>query len=172
MINNYLHNNHMTKYQFAKECGLPYGTFNDICTGKTDVLKCTGETLLKIAKTIGCTVDDLLNNRLTSSSYNLNNIKKAVSPIAKRHHLHEVYVFGSWARNEATEDSDIDILIDREGSDIRGMFGLNALYNELKDALGKEIDLITVQALQQESTMSNCADFVENVMTERVKIYG
>ena len=171
MINEYLRDNKITKYQFAKMCGLPYGTLNDICTYKTDIVKCTGETLLKIAKVLGCTVDDLLNERYTSV-FDLERIKRLITPVAKKHKLRSVYVFGSYARNEADENSDIDILIDREGSEIHGIFGMNALYNELKETLGKDIDLVTLQSLNQPSTIRNNADFTENILKEMVKIYG
>lgn len=172
MINDYLRDSHTTKYRFAKMCDLPYGTLNDICIGKTDIARCTGETLLKIAGTMGCTVDELLNERFGSSAFSLERIKKLITPVAEKHRLRSVYVFGSYARNEATENSDIDILIDREGSEIHGIFGMNALLNELQDALGKDIDLVTLQSLKQTSTVSKNAEFIENVMRERVKIYG
>lgn len=51
--------------------GLPYGTLNDIIRCKTDIAKCTGETLLKIANVLGCTVDDLLNERFNSTNFDL-----------------------------------------------------------------------------------------------------
>lgn len=172
IINDFLKENGMTKYQFAKLCGLPYGTLNDICNGKRDIFKCTGETLMKIAKTVGCSVDDILNERLNFSACNLEKIKKSIAPVAEKYGLRNVYIFGSYARNEATENSDVDILIDREGSNIRGLFGMNALYNDLKQALRKEIDLVTVQSLIQKSTSENNTEFIANVMKERVKIYG
>ncbi len=172
LINDYLRDNNTTKYQLSKMANLPYGTLNDICTGKTDIAKCTGETLLKIAKVLGCTVDDLLNERLCSSAFNLDRVKTLIAPIAKKHKLRSVYVFGSYARNEATEDSDVDLLIDREGSAIHGIFGMNALLSEFKETLGKDVDLVTLQSLKQTSTIKNNSDFIENVMKERVKIYG
>ncbi|MDR3294725.1 MAG: nucleotidyltransferase domain-containing protein [Clostridiales Family XIII bacterium] len=35
------------------------------------------------------------------------------APIAIKYQLPTVYLFGSYARGEATDDSDVDILIDR-----------------------------------------------------------
>ena len=172
LINDYLRDNNITVYQLSKTAGLPYGTLNDIVKGKTDIAKCTGETLLKIANALGCTVDDLLNERLRSSAFNLDRIKTLITPVAKKHNLRSVYVFGSYARNDATQDSDVDLLIDRDGSDIHGIFGMNALLNEFKETLKKDVDLVTLQSLRQESTVRNNPDFIENVTKERVKIYG
>ncbi len=169
IINDYLRDSNITKYRFSKNCGLPYGTVNDICTGKTDIARCTGETLLKIARTIGCTVEDLLGERPDMPGYDLAGIKKLITPIAEKYRLNGVYVFGSYARNEASENSDVDIVIDREGSEIHGLFGMNALLGELEEALKKEVDLVTLQSLQQSGTN---AGFTENVIKEMVKIYG
>ena len=172
LINDYLRDNNMTKYQLSKTAGLPYGTLNDIIKGKTDIAKCTGETLMKIANALGCTVDDLLNERFCSSGLDLNRIRTLVAPVAKKYNLRSVYVFGSYARNEAAEDSDVDLLIDREGSSVHGIFGMNALLGEFRETLGKEVDLITLQSVRQESTIKSNSEFIESVMKERVKVYG
>lgn len=172
LINDYLREKQTTKYHLAKACNLPYGTLNDICIGKTDIAKCTGETLFKIANTLECSVDDILRERFGISNFNIDRIKELITPIAKKYKLRSVYVFGSYARNEADEDSDVDILIDREGSKVHGIFGMNELLEEIKSALGKEVDLVTVQALNQKSMLSSKKDFIDHVKKERVKIYG
>lgn len=51
--------------------------------------------------------------------YTVDEIKERVAPIADKYHLAAVYLFGSYARREATENSDVDLLVDREGSTIR-----------------------------------------------------
>lgn len=171
MINDYLKDNNITKYQFAKMCDLPYTTLNDICTGKTDIAKCSGITLMKIANILECTVDDLLKERCMSV-LSLEKITALITPVAEKHKLRSVYIFGSYARNEADENSDIDIMIDREGSEIHGIFGMSALLNEFKTVLKKDIDLVTLQSLQQTGAGKYNAGFIENVMKEKVRIYG
>ena len=89
----------------------------------------------------------------------------------KKYNLNAVYVFGSYARNEATDSSDVDILIDRTGSKIRGMFDMGALYNDLCDSIGKNIDLVTSHTLEQQSTKQRTPYFIENVNAEKIKIY-
>lgn len=171
LITNYLTDNNITKYQLSKMTGLPYNTLNDIIKGKTDIAKCTGETLLKIANTLGCTINDLLFERFRSSTLSIDRIKTFITPIAKKYKLKSVYVFGSYARNEAAKDSDVDLLIDREGSTIHGLFDMNALLNESREALGKDVDLVTLQSLKQESGVRSNSNFTNNVMKERIKIY-
>lgn len=82
-----------------------------------------------------------------------------------------VYVFGSYARGEAHEDSDVDILVDTTGS---GLFGLayGRLYGDLKDALEKDIDMVTVSALELPVRHENDADFREVVQRERREVYA
>ncbi len=38
-------------------------------------------------------------------------LKKKILPVAKKHNIEEIYLFGSYARGEATIDSDIDLLL-------------------------------------------------------------
>lgn len=99
-------------------------------------------------------------------------IKSSVKPIAEKYGLRAVYLFGSYARNEATEDSDIDLLIDRTGSNVKTLFDMGGLFDELKESLDKEIDVVTTQTLEQKSTMERTPDFIKTIERERVPIYG
>ena len=60
MINTLLHNNSMTKYRLSKLSGIPYTTVNDICSGKADIKKCSADTVFRIARALGITVEELL----------------------------------------------------------------------------------------------------------------
>ncbi len=104
--------------------------------------------------------------------YTADEIKSRITPVARKYKLKAVYLFGSYARNEATEDSDVDILIDRQDSLIHGLFEMGGLYNDLQESVGKEIDLVTTQTLGQKSTQQRFPHFVENLKADMVKIYG
>ena len=104
--------------------------------------------------------------------YTVSEIESIIRPIAEKFGLKAVYLFGSYARNEATEDSDIDLLVDTTGTQIRSLFSLGALYCELEDALQKKLDLITVSALEQPAQMQSDEVFRENVRRERVELYA
>ena len=54
--------------------------------------------------------------------YSIEQIKERIEPVALKYGLPAVYLFGSNAKGEATEDSDVDILIDRTGTALRGLF--------------------------------------------------
>ncbi len=103
--------------------------------------------------------------------YTIDQLKKRILPVAQKHDLRAVFIFGSYARNEASEESDVDILIDREGSSVRTLFDIGGLYNELCESIGKEVDLLTTQALFEESTRERTPWFFDQVLLERLVIY-
>jgi len=98
--------------------------------------------------------------------YTINEIKQKIQPIAVKYNLPAVYIFGSYARNEATENSDVDILIDKTGSKVKTLFDMGGLYNDLCEILTKKIDLITTYSLINDND-----NFKERVMKEKVTIY-
>ena len=71
-------------------------------------------------------------------------IQKVVSKLAEEYGAERVYLFGSYARGDMTEGSDIDLRIDK-GS-IRG-FQLGGFLADLEDALGTSVDLIPTGSL-------------------------
>ena len=55
----------------------------------------------------------------------------------------KAWLFGSFARGEQTENSDVDILILPDKSQHFSLFTLSGMYEDLKELLGCEVDLIT-----------------------------
>lgn len=103
--------------------------------------------------------------------YTIDDLKRKIAPIAVKYSLPAVYVFGSYARGEATDTSDIDVLIDKKGSKVVSLFDMGGLYNDLNESLGKGIDLVTLDALEQEDTKRRTPWFAENLRKEAVKVY-
>ena len=56
-------NKNMTKYRLSKQSGVPYATLSDICSGKTEITKCSAETIYRLAKELGVTMEELLEQR-------------------------------------------------------------------------------------------------------------
>ena len=102
--------------------------------------------------------------------YTLDELRAKIAPIAEKYHIPAVYVFGSYARGEATEDSDVDLLVDLEGSIVRG-FVMGGLYNDLEEGLGKELSLITEKSLYEPDPKRRMEKFVANVLRERISLY-
>ena len=55
----------------------------------------------------------------------------------------KVWLFGSFSRGEEREDSDVDLLILPDKSQHFSLFTLSGMYEDLKNLLGRDIDLIT-----------------------------
>ena len=100
--------------------------------------------------------------------YSIYEIQQRIAPVAKQYGVKAVFLFGSYARGEAREDSDIDLLVDTSGTNLRSLLSLGALYCDLEAALQKPIDLITVE---QRAQMPSEEMFRETVMKEKLNVY-
>ncbi len=101
--------------------------------------------------------------------YKIEEIAERVRPIAERYNIPKVYLFGSYARGEATEESDVDLLVDAHN--IRGLFELGGVYADLSEALDKEIDLVTIEALDERKDDPLTIRFVNEISREEKLIY-
>ena len=59
-----------------------------------------------------------------------------------KHGIEEVYLFGSYARGEANSNSDVDIYCST--GDLKTFANDIDFEEELKDALGKKVDIVTI----------------------------
>ena len=67
---------------------------------------------------------------------------------SKNFYVRDLYIFGSYAREEALEQSDLDILVDFEPEAKIGLFEFARLRRRLSEFLGREVDLVTRDALR------------------------
>lgn len=70
--------------------------------------------------------------------------KEKIIEICERNDIEFCALFGSYARGEATEESDIDLLV--RFSKPKGIEWLDAAF-EIEDTLGRKVDLITEKSL-------------------------
>lgn len=94
--------------------------------------------------------------------YTLEEIRQKVSPIAKQYGVERVYLFGSYARNEAKARSDIDLRIDP--GKIKDYFKLCEIYGDLEDSFRTKVDLLTTGALEEK--------FLNKIAREEVLLYA
>ena len=98
--------------------------------------------------------------------YTLDEIREIAVPIAKRHQLRQLSLFGSYARGEATAQSDLDFRADVP--DGFGMFQMSALQDDLENAFHKQIDVVTPVMLDD----SLSTDLARNMLEDEVILYG
>ena len=93
--------------------------------------------------------------------YTIDQIREIAAPIAASYGIQSMHLFGSYARGEATEISDVDLLIDR--GNVCSGFVLGGLYADLRDGLQRELDLVTTQGAD--------TDFLHRIQPDEVLIY-
>jgi predicted nucleotidyltransferase len=68
----------------------------------------------------------------------------------KKHSVKDLYLFGSYAREEAGDQSDLDILVEFEPNAEIGFFEFARLRRRLVQLLDLEVDLVTPDAIHPE----------------------
>ncbi len=79
--------------------------------------------------------------------------------VAQARGASRVRVFGSVARGDATESSDIDFLVDLDSD--RGLFDLGGLLMDLRDLLDHDVDVVTEAGLRPRVAERVMADAIE-----------
>lgn len=93
-------------------------------------------------------------------TYTMDEIRSIVSQLAAQYGAKRVYLFGSYARGDMTENSDIDLRIDK--GHIKGL-QLAGLLLDLEDSLGRPVDLIPTSSLDQR--------FLDSIRDDEVLLY-
>ncbi|MCL2808386.1 MAG: nucleotidyltransferase domain-containing protein [Coriobacteriia bacterium] len=95
--------------------------------------------------------------------YTIEEISSKVAPIAASYGINQLSVFGSYARRDASQQSDIDFRIVDDG-DLRGLIMLAGFCRELNESLKVPVDVLTNDAMSPA--------FLERIRNEEVIIYG
>ncbi len=61
-INKLLQEKGLTKYRLSVLSGVPHATLSDLCNGKTSIGKCSVETIYKLAKALGVSMETLVGD--------------------------------------------------------------------------------------------------------------
>ena len=92
--------------------------------------------------------------------HDIEEIKRLIAPIVSGYDVDRVYVFGSYARGEADEVSDVDMRIDL--GKIRA-FEFCGLLARLEKALETQVDVIPTYTMSRE--------FLESIGSEEILVY-
>ena len=90
-------------------------------------------------------------------------LKVIVAPIAAKHGVARMYLFGSRAREDSREDSDYDFCI--AVPKVFDLMDIGSLLGDLKDALGTNVDLVC------EDNLHKRPYFMEEVLRDRRIIF-
>ena len=87
-------------------------------------------------------------------------IRSVVSRLGREYGAQRIWLFGSYARGDMTDSSDIDLRIDK--GNIKG-FQLAGLLLDLEDSLGLSVDLVPTTSLDQR--------FLDSIRDDEVLLY-
>lgn len=85
-----------------------------------------------------------------------------IKPILLNFEIKRASLFGSFAKGNATESSDIDILV--EFGEGKSLFDLIRLEMKIEEVLNKKVDVITFNSIHPY--------LKESILSEQVVIYG
>ena len=100
--------------------------------------------------------------KLNDKIFTITDIKALVKPIAEKYNVDEIYLFGSYARNEANQNSDLDFLV--FGGRNFKLTMIFSLAEELRAILNKNVDVFEINEINQDS------EFYKTIMKERLRV--
>lgn len=98
----------------------------------------------------------------THGILSIEDIQDACQNVFLEYPIEYAYLFGSYAKKKAKEESDVDLLISTTVTGIQ-FYGL---VEKLKKALCKNVDLLTIEQLKDNTQMIN------EILRDGIKIYG
>ena len=103
----------------------------------------------------------LLEKNINKKVYTIKQLKTIIKPILNKYGITNINLFGSYARGDATSNSDVDIYCDK--GNIRTLIDQGMLEEELEKALNKKVDILF--------TTSELNEYFKNkIMEDMIKL--
>ena len=145
----------LTQVQAAQILGVSRRTYINYETGKVKLPEVKRNFLL-------CTLEEYGRIDEEHGLLIIEQIKDACVRVLEEYGAEYCYLFGSYAKDKATEKSDVDLLVAMPLNGIK-FFGL---VEALREALKKKVDVLDV------SQLNNNAALVQEILKDGIKIYG
>lgn len=100
---------------------------------------------------------------MSSTVYTIEEIRARIVPIAQKYPISRIYLFGSYARGEATKDSDIDLSVEYKPDMHITLSVLANMIEDFENSLGKHVDCVSEKYMTPE--------FLFNLYGEEVLLY-
>ena len=86
----------------------------------------------------------------TSPSVQIALSREQIATFCQKHHIRKLALFGSVLREDFTDESDVDVLVEFEDGQTPDFFSLYDIEQELSTLLeGRNVDLVTQKALNR-----------------------
>lgn len=79
-----------------------------------------------------------------AGQYTIEELRSRITPIAQQHGVQSVALFGSYSKGTATDDSDIDLKIEK--GKLKSLFQICSFRLAVEDALKRSVDLVTSES--------------------------
>ena len=106
---------------------------------------------------------------MSEKIYTIDEIRELIVPVAKKHGIKRVFLFGSYARGDADSSSDIDLRID--APNISALFEIGEVYADFEEAIGKSLDLVTTEALRNNIDDPLTRSFIKSIRKDEILLY-
>ena len=139
------HNTQMTQEEFSNLLGIPLKTLRNWEQGIRKPNDWTEDLI--IDRVLRYKTEKSINIDEETGILSFMKIKRTVTSIASKFDVDKIYLFGSYAKGEATNTSDLDLYMESS------LFGLDyfEFVEILREALGKEIDLLSNRTIEENS---------------------
>ena len=92
----------------------------------------------------------------------INEIKSIIAPLVKDYPVRRVILFGSYARGEATEASDVDLIVDSEGQ--LSYWDLLGIIGDIVKKAPLKVDVLGIEEIKK-------LELLDNIRNEGVVVY-
>jgi predicted nucleotidyltransferase len=139
------HNTQMTQEEFSSLLGIPLKTLRNWEQGIRKPNDWTKDLIIDQALRYKTEKNIQIDEETGLLSFM--KLKRTVTSIAQKFDIDKIYLFGSYAKGEATNTSDIDLYMESS------LYGLDyfEFIEILREAIGKEIDLLSNRTIEEKS---------------------
>lgn len=145
----------LTQLKCAKYLDIPLRTYQNYETDETKSISMKYEFMMQKLEKYGF-VDE------THGILTVSQIKEVCASIFTDFDIEYCYLFGSYAKGKAAENSDVDLLISTSISGIK----FYDLVESLREGLQKKVDVLNREQLKDNM------DLVNEILKDGIKIYG
>lgn len=145
----------LTQVECAKYLNIPLRTYQNYETDSSKEHTMKYEYMMQKLGEYGYIDED-------TGILTLKQISELCAPIFQDYGVEYCYLFGSYAKNQAREDSDVDLLVSSSVSGLR-FYGL---IEALREALNKRVDVLGLEQLRDN------VDLINEILKDGIKIYG
>lgn len=102
---------------------------------------------------------------MTTKIYSIDDIKSVLNEVLKNTEVSKAILFGSYAKNNQTENSDIDLLIDSNGK-LKGL-KFFSIIDLIREKFNKEVDVIEKSEIDKNSRIEKEINKTGGVLYEQ-----